>query len=223
MRVSSTGVVFAVFLLVLVIIVGERVASSLKPPPAPPRPMWAPNFDVGNPAPDFELPDAKGKKHRLKELTQGATFVGFAGNDEQSVRLFRYLGILRKRMGQYAPKFVTVATFSPEEEAEFRRRTDLPQTILYEQKNGAIATEWKADPAPRIYSLSREGIVRSLGLSPREASMVGIANTAALDMGFKGPNSPDVDKRAPAPEGLDATHPLAQAAGSPTQEKASGR
>jgi peroxiredoxin len=209
MRRNSTVVVFGIFVLVLLIIVGERVATTLKPAPLPPRPLWAPDFDPSDPAPDFELPDAKGKPHRLSRLTEGATFVGFAGEDEQSVRLFRYLGALRKRMGQYAPRFITIATFSPDREAEFRRRTDLPQIILYEKKGGPVANQYKADPAPRVFALSRQGTVRSVGLSRMEASMVAIANTAALDLGFKAPNSPDVDKRAPAPEGLDATDPMA--------------
>jgi hypothetical protein len=209
MRVSSTLIVFSLFGLVLLIIVGERVATALKPAPLPPRPLWAPDFDPKDPAPDFELPDAKGKPQRLSRLIEGATFVGFAGEDEQSLRLFRYLGVLRKRMGQYAPRFITIATFPPNREAEFRRRTELPQIILYERKGGPVAKQYKADPAPRIFSLSREGTVRSVGLSRMEASMVAIGNTAALDLGFKAPNSPDVFKRAPVPEGLDATDPMA--------------
>src|SRR5205085_8464763 len=76
-RLSSTVVVFAIFGLVFLVIVGERVASSLKPATLPPRPLWAPDFNPNDPAPDFELPDAKGTTHRLKDLTQGATFVGF--------------------------------------------------------------------------------------------------------------------------------------------------
>lgn len=213
MRRNSTVVVFGIFTLVLLIIVGERVATALKPAPLPPRPLWAPDFDQRDPAPDFELPDAKGKTHRLSRLTKGATFVGFAGEDEQSVRLFRYLGVLRRGMGQYAPRFITVATFPPHREAEFRRRTDLPQIILYEKKGGPVASQYKADPAPRIFSLTREGRVRSVGLSRMEASMVALANTAALDLGFKGQNSPDVENRAPKPEGLDATDPMAGLSG----------
>ena len=208
MRLSSTTIVLGLFTLVFVVIVGERVATTLKPLPPPPRAPWTPEFEAGDPAPDFELPDASGKKHRLSELTKGATVVGFVGDDEQSTRLFGYLGVLRRRMGQYAPTFITVAGFSPEGEAKFRRQTDLPQVILYEKKGGPVAAQYRADPAPRVFALSREGTVRSVGLSRDEASMVGIANTAALDLGFKPPNSPDVDKRAPAPEGLDAREPM---------------
>ena len=206
-RLSSTGVVFGVVGLVLLVIVGEQVAKSLKPEPPPPRPLWMPDFNPSDPAPEFALADAKGKAHRLKDLVQGATVLGFAGEDEQSVRLFQYLGTLRKKMGQYAPRFITIAMFPPAKEAEFRRRTGLPQTILYEHRGGRVATQYKADPPPRIFSLTREGTVRSLGLSRMEASMVALANTAALDLGFRPPNSPDVEKRAPIPVGLDATGP----------------
>jgi hypothetical protein len=212
MRLTSTVVVFGIFVLVLLIIVGERLATVLKPVPVPPRPLWTPEFNLRDPAPDFELADGKGKRHRLSGLVKGATFVCFAGDDEQTVRLFQYLGVLRKKLGRYAPRFITIAAFSPFKEAEFRRVTELPQFILYEGKGGSVAARYKAEPAPRIFSLTREGTVRSLGLSRMEASMLAIANTAALDLGFKSPNSPDVANRAPVPVGLDATDPMAGAA-----------
>src|SRR5687767_4183974 len=113
-------------LAVLALLVGgEWVIRSLRPAPKvettvkPPDPSMVPEFKVGDPAPDFTLPDSKEVPHRLSDLVKRDTLLCFTCGCSSCLDVQGYMGILTKRLGSRAPKVVSVSTMPKEREASY--------------------------------------------------------------------------------------------------------
>src|SRR5688572_24744645 len=90
---------------------GEYAIRAVKPPPAPRPSPYTPGFGGGHPAPDFELPDGRGRKQRLSRLVRGPTLLLFVDDSKNSVDLLRYVAELCRLRGKKAPRIITVAGF----------------------------------------------------------------------------------------------------------------
>jgi len=153
--------------------------------PAPPPEPVDPDFRVGDLAPDFELPDRSGKKHKLSELVRGDTLLFFSCACDACRRLEGYAAILAERMGSKAPAVLSVNTMPKEQEEAWVRDTGLKQTFLYEQKNGPIMEQYRGHPCPRGYRLSGDRRVRWISPSLKGTHYLEkLGNSMAVELGF---------------------------------------
>jgi hypothetical protein len=173
----------------------------LAPPQAAPRVLdqsTAPGFKVGDPAPNFELPDRTGKRHRLSDLLRRDTLVCFTCGCAKCLDLQTYLALLLKRLGKSAPEVITVTTMPPEREDAYVRDTQLHAVYLYEPKKGPVMEEYRGHPCPRVYQVGADGRVEWIGSSPGDSQFVQlIGNELAEHLGF-----PPERSNTPLPPGL---------------------
>lgn len=132
----------------------------------------APRFQVGDPAPDFELPDGKVQMRSLSSLVKDDTLLCFLCGCSHCRRMQTYLAELLQEMGARAPAVVSVTTAPMEMEAAWRRDTGLEETLLYESKsNGSpVTATYRGHPCPRIFRLDGDRRVTWIGPSPREVT-----------------------------------------------------
>ena len=175
-RVNSTVWVLGTLLVLAGIIGFEVVRAQLTgeaPPPARLLTQSAdPTFKAGEFAPDFTLRDRRDRQHSLKEMVRGDTFVFFSCACAACEMLMTYTGTLYKKMAdmkQTPPAVVTVTTMSKDAEDSWIRRTNLPQSIVYERKNGPVMETYRGHPCPRVYRVDKD--LRVVWFSPNIKSM----------------------------------------------------
>lgn len=196
--------VFGGLLLVLIVIaaeVGLRFSAQAGSGPAPSS-IYAPDFSVGDPAPDFTLPDRHNKPHRLSDLVRRDTLLFFTCGCANCIDLQTYTGILVKRMGAAAPDLITVTTMPKEREESYYRDTQLKQHLLYEPKEGPVMALYRGHPCPRIYRLRGDRTVSWIGTSPGDTPFVqAIGNELAANLGFEPEREmrPEFPDSPPAP------------------------
>jgi peroxiredoxin len=165
-----------------------------------PRLSAEPDFQVGDQAPDFELPDSAGRAHHLSQLAKSDTILCFACGCKDCQILQTCLGKLVRQMGSHAPPVVTVTTMPRESEASWIRDTGLRQTLLYEDHGGPIMREYRGNPCPRFYHLRNGRTVAWIGPSTktvRYRDQIGIllAQQLGWRMGSDGdPHFPGADQ-----------------------------
>lgn len=184
----------------ILLIIGADTALRLLadvPPEAAIAPVGTkPDFNVGDLAPEFELPDRSGKSYHLSDLIHGDTLLCFTCGCANCLDLQTYMGILLPKMGSKAPAVVTVTTMPKEREETWYRDTRLKQTLLYEKKDGPVMTQYRGHPCPRVYRLRADGRVAWIGPSPNDVrSMMEVGHAVAGNLGFP-PEAPDA---APGP------------------------
>jgi hypothetical protein len=226
-RWNANTLLLAVFVLILVgagVDYGRRVLGGTKDAAnadaAAKKPLQ-PDFKVGDPAPDFALPDSKKKIHRLSELVHGKTLLFFACGCSNCRQVQTWLADMRKDKGDIVPPVITITSAPPESEAAWFRDTGLKQTILY-YTHGATPdpmTIYKGKPCPRMYLVNGDRTVDFIGASPAEtpgiqaigmqiAKKLGGTPTTTEDM-LKRMNKPKQEIKSP-PKPLPTLPPYAQ-------------
>lgn len=174
--------------LLLLVIGYDVVSRSLRGSQTQARgasPKYVPAFQVGEPAPDFTLPDAAGQTHRLSELVHRDTVLCFACGCSKCLDVQTYLGLLVKRMGTRAPDVISVTTMPRDRDETWRRDTRLKQRLLYEQKEGPVVAQYRGHPCPRIFRLRGDRTVAWIGTSPGDVEFLQvIGNEMAENLGF---------------------------------------
>jgi hypothetical protein len=195
-RVSATLWLVIGLGIVALLIGGEWMMRTLRPASdtavaaKPPDPAMIPDFQVGDAAPDFTLPDSKEVPHRLSDLVKSDTLLCFTCGCSSCLDVQTYLGILMKRLGAKAPQVISVTNMPKEREASYFRDTKLKQTLLYEQKGGPIMKQYRGHPCPRIYALLPDRTISHIGMSPKDAvsvSDLGFEMAAMLGVPREGP------------------------------------
>jgi hypothetical protein len=152
-------------------------------PQAPPP--FLPDFAVGDPAPDFTLPDRSGARRRLSELVTGDTLLCFTCGCANCLDLQTYIGILRKKMGSAAPDLVSISTMPKDREEGWLKDIGQQHPILYDRWNGPVVTEFRGHPCPRVYRLKPGMKVAWIGPSPKDVpDMRAIGNAVGGNLGF---------------------------------------
>jgi hypothetical protein len=204
---------------VLLLVVGQYVGAALaeqRRVATPPR-VQGPydlSFNEGGQAPNFALPDRDGDLRRLSDLVEDEALLSFVSDDDRCRALLRYVRSLaerRRKAGKSVPAFITVADFDPKRERAFLRETGLDQVVLYEEKEGHIARQYRAEPRPRCFQLSRDRLVSVIGSSPAAASLFQIGEEVlkgwmyrSLAGDFQAPEPAELrrfDASKPEPEG----------------------
>jgi hypothetical protein len=181
----------------------------------------APRFKEGDLAPDFSLPDHTGKERRLSEVARGDTMLFFTCGCRSCMEVQTYVGMLRKKLGAKTPRMVNVSTMSPEGEASWLGRTNLPQIILYEAKDGPVMKQYQGHPCPRIYRLREDRTVAWIGPSPDGLPSLQVMGLAvAKNLGFK---SLPADLGGPSQPPAPAHEEKAPDGQTPTSKKKSTR
>ncbi len=207
-KVSSTVWVLGTLLLLAGVIGFEVVRAQLTGDAPPPERLLAqstdPTFKVGEFAPDFTLRDRRDRPHSLKELVKGDTLVFFSCACRACEMLMHYTGTLYKKMAgmkQERPTILNVTTMSKDAEDSWIRRTNLPQTILYEKKNGPVMETYRGHPCPRVYRVTKD--LRVVWFSPNIKSMqepADMGDMVGAQLGFPPATAQgqgNVDPRAP--------------------------
>jgi thiol-disulfide isomerase/thioredoxin len=169
---------------------GNASAAKITPPDPYPK------FKVGDPAPDFILPDAKGKKHALSELVHKDTFLSFNCGCSNCRDMETYLAELQKRLGDKAPQFLTVTSMNAEREETWFRDTGLKQTILYTPHGDTSVMDlYKGHPCPRMFRVTADRKVAWIGPSMSlMPSLKAVGGEAAANLGFSTPAHKDPSK-----------------------------
>lgn len=198
---GATGWLLAgcgILLLLVLFDVGRRLLAAPRPLPAAVEAGSPPPFKVGDPAPDFELPDRTGKRHRLSSMVRRDTLVCFTCGCANCLDLQTYLAMLLKRMGKKAPDVITVTTMPREREETYIRDTGLKAPYLYEPKKGPVMALYRGHPCPRVYHLRGDRTVAWIGSSPEESQFLQlVGNELAEHLGFSRERS-----NAPLPPGV---------------------
>ena len=132
---------------------------------------YVPEFEVGDPAPDFTLADSKGKKHTLSQLVKKDTLLCFLCGCGNCRQIQAYMGTMLRRMKERAPQVIGVTTQNVEYEEAYLEQTKLPQTLLYMDKPAAEIKAYKGHPCPRVFRLKPDRTVEWIGPSIRELGM----------------------------------------------------
>jgi hypothetical protein len=174
----------AVVGLLVVVDLGRRLIADATVPVAPrPSHQFDPSFRVGDPAPDFTLPDHNGTPHKLSELVRRDTLLCFACGCANCIDLQSFTAIMLQRLGKKAPDVITVTTMPTDREETYFRDTRLKQRLLYERKEGPIMKLYQGHPCPRVYRLAADRTVTWIGSSPGESQQlrrVGLQLSAEL-------------------------------------------
>lgn len=180
-----------------------------------------PTFKVGDKAPDFTLPDKKGRRQSLSKLVKGDTMLWFTCGCNNCREMQTYAAGLVKRLGAKAPAILNVTTMRPEREETWHRDTQLKQTVLYEtEADSALGETYHGHPCPRIFRLKPDRTVAMIGKSPATMPDMNIlAAELAHDLGFKIKGEPESNGKLiaptpafPPPGPPPATHAAAESA-----------
>ncbi len=167
--------------------------------------LMTPDFKVGQTAPDFTLPDAKGKPRRLSELVKKETLLCFICGCEDCREYQIYLADLLRAMAKQkrpVPEVLSVSTALPASEQAWIRDTKLKTSILYDRKDAqgkSVMDLYKGHPCPRSFGIKPNRTVRWIGSSKGVIQMVEPLSMELADsLGFARPGS-KVKGRPPAP------------------------
>lgn len=199
---TALGVLVAL----IVFDVGRRLVASDGPAsPQTRAPVssgeFDPGFRVGDKAPDFTLPDSKGKPHRLSELVRKETLLTFACGCANCIDLQSFTALMLKRIGPNAPEVITVTTMPTDREETYYRDTRLKQTLLYERKGGPVMKQYVGHPCPRVYHVAPDRTVTWIGSSPGESNdLKRVGLELAGHFGFSPQEAMTIGPGAPAPQ-----------------------
>jgi peroxiredoxin len=126
-----------------------------------------PDFAVGDPAPDFALPDSQKRVHKLSELVKGETLLFFACGCQNCKQVQTWLADFQRSGKVKVPPVITITSAPPESEQSWFRDTGLKQTMLFhtpkDQPDPMIL--YKGKPCPRIYIVNGDRTVKFIGTS----------------------------------------------------------
>jgi peroxiredoxin len=179
----------------------------------------APSFKVGDVAPDFTAPDAKGFPHRLQDLVKGDTLLCFTCGCSKCLDYQSYMAKLLKKLGPAAPKVINCSTMNKEREQSWHRDTGLDQFVLYsadKQLKEHLDEIYRGHPCPRAFHLSADRRVKWISMAPPlMQDVTDLPNELAIELGFRlSPEDRNIGKPlAPPPPtnlppGLMADPPL---------------
>ncbi|CAN5473114.1 thioredoxin-dependent thiol peroxidase [soil metagenome] len=120
------------------------------------------NIDVGDPAPDFSLPDQDGTDVALSDLRGTAVLLYFYPKDETPGCTTQAQDI-RDRWADFEQRGVRVIGISPDtvdSHASFRANHDLPHTLLADVDHSVMST-YGAYGEKVLYGKTTVGVIRS--------------------------------------------------------------
>jgi peroxiredoxin len=188
---ANTWVVVILFTLIGLIsidIARQMVRSATeKPEPPPPPTKPDPDFKVGDLAPDFSLPDAKGKRVQFSKVAKGDSMLWFTCGCSNCLEVQEYMSTLSQRLGKRAPSIVNVTTMEATREAAWLKDSKLAQTILYEpDARSPVGMMYKGHPCPRFFRITPERKVAAIGPSPSTLPDMRMMSMMLADtLGFK--------------------------------------
>lgn len=141
---------------------------------------------IGSVAPEFELPDAEGKRHRLAELRGKPVVLAFYCGCARCGMMAQILTTMIEQIPGEKPHNLVVTSMDPVSLPRWAEKAEFSGTLLLEERNGPVATKYEGEPCPRVYVLDRELRVRHVTPSPQiEAGMQLILNPLAEALGTR--------------------------------------
>jgi hypothetical protein len=144
---------------------------------------YAPEFRLGDKAPDFAFPDRSGKVRRLSEISEDDALLCFTCACARCRELQSYLGRLLPTSTRKMPAVISVTTADPEAEESYRRDVPLDQVILYGEPESPVWAQYRGHPCPRVYRI-KQGKITWIGPSPSSVSGEDGAVAVARELGF---------------------------------------
>jgi len=213
------AVIAGLILLIVGIDIGRNalVAAPEIPPDVEPEASTSkdPDFKVGDKAPDFTLKDRAGVEHALSNEVKSDTSLNFICGCSACEDMQKWMSKLWKKMGPKAPPVISVSTAAKEAEASWFRRTQLKQTILYDDDRTKVGDKYKGTPCPRIFRVKPDLTVAWIGPSPIADMPLDYMKKQVAELyGFQDPHGTDTTKpKAPPYEDAPAPAPGADKAG----------
>ncbi len=136
------------------------VAACGGPPPAP---------TVGQPIPDFELPDLQGKVFHLSENREKVVLINFwATWCPPCIDEMPSLEKLHRALGEKGLEIVSVSVDdSPDKIEEFRKALGLSFTVLHD-KGAKVSRAYQTFKYPESYLVGRDGNLAWKVVGPRD-------------------------------------------------------
>jgi thioredoxin-dependent peroxiredoxin len=132
-------------------------------------------LEIGEPAPDFQLPDADGEQVALADLRGRPVVVYFYPRDDTPGCTTQACGI-RDDWDAFQDLEAEVIGISPdtvESHARFREKHDLPFTLLADPEKTVIR-EYGAWGTRKMYGRTSEGVIRSTVLIDGDGTVAAV-------------------------------------------------
>jgi hypothetical protein len=178
------GLFLAALVLALTVQLGRRVVQRV----APARAVFlsdsfAPEFRVGDRAPNFAFPDRSGKSRSLREFSGSDALLCFICGCERCRGLQSFLHRAQSQPGGKVPAVISVTSGMPEGEDAYRRDVPLKQVIVYGDPASPVWTLYRGHPCPRVFRI-KGGRVAWISPSPQSVSAEEGALALAFELGI---------------------------------------
>lgn len=144
---------------------------------------FAPEFKVGDKAPDFAIPDRTGIRRSLSDLSGSDTLLCFTCACERCRDLQSFLSRAMSRVKSPAPEVLSVTSGIPEAEEAYRRDVPLKQVILYGEAESPVWAQYRGHPCPRVFRL-KQGRIAWISPSPQSVSAEAGAIAVGAELGL---------------------------------------
>lgn len=173
-------IVAAIVVVVLMVILGQRQ-------------KFAPVLE-GSTAPDFTLPDLKGKMVKLSDYKGKVVFLNFWATwckpcEEEIPSMQIMYDVLKKQSQNFVLLAVSVDSKGPDVVESFAKKYGITFPILHDRK-GYIKEVYKTTGVPETFIIDQNGVVAEKVWGPRNWNKRDSVTTV-LELLTNGPSTPD--------------------------------
>jgi peroxiredoxin Q/BCP len=191
---SGNAWVCTIITVVLLASGAEQAYRAMVDKPKPPEVTYQQvGPQLGDPAPDFALPDEKGKQYRLAQFRGKPLVVSFYCGCSKCETIAKTLTPWQK---QKNVAMVGLVTFKPEYMNEFRQKTGVRYPLLLDP-NKEVGARWDSMICPRVWVLDKNG--RVVTTNPQEPELMTPDETVQMVKQAYGKPAPAPQKAAVAP------------------------
>jgi peroxiredoxin len=125
------------------------------------------NLSLGQPAPDFEGPDAESKKHKLSDLRGKVVVLMFSAN--WCLACKQAYPALQELQKTHIGRPLEIVTIMADDKVgtvkQALDKKEITWRALWDGPSGPIATRWNVQAYPTIYVLDSAGVIRARDIS----------------------------------------------------------
>lgn len=155
----------------------------------------------GKNAPDFALPDLKGKMVKLSDYRGKVVFVNFWATwckpcEEEMPSMQRMYEVLKKQYQNFELLAVSIDSKEPDAVEAFAKKYEVTFPVLHDKK-GKIKEMYKTTGVPETFIVDQNGVIAEKVWGPRNWSKKDSVKTI-IELLTNGPSEPDKYKQKKA-------------------------
>lgn len=155
----------------------------------------------GKNAPDFALPDLKGKMVKLSDYRGKVVFVNFWATwckpcEEEMPSMQRMYEVLKKQYQNFELLAVSIDSKEPDVVEAFAKKYEVTFPVLHDKK-GKIKEMYKTTGVPETFIVDQNGVIAEKVWGPRNWSKKDSVKTI-IELLTNGPSEPDKYKQKKA-------------------------